>query len=127
MYTIMPTYSLLFDVHSSGYDIIQGTITVTTITITEQCATGEVFLPGADGGGHCVPVVTFQCYVTPNTASVVRRTSDGPQNSTLMCSYGFNTTNYTCVQIAQNTHSTHCYNRMLAPSTISVVMGTLEM
>ena len=103
MYTARPTYSLLFDLHSSGYDIIQGTTKVTTIIITEQCATGEVFLPGAGGGGHCVPVVTFQCYVTPNTASVVRTTSDGPQNSTLMCSYGFNTTsNYTCVQIAQN-------------------------
>ena len=69
MYTARPTYSLLFDVHSSGYDIIQGTTTVTTVTIPQQCATGEVFLPGAGGGGHCVPVVTFQCYVTPNTAS----------------------------------------------------------
>ena len=103
-YTARPTYSLLFDIHSSGYDIIEGDIPTTSSTVTESCITGEVYLPG-DDGGHCVPIVIFpqvQCSVMP-TSGITRRTSDGLQNSTLVCSYGFNNTfNYTCVQVTQN-------------------------
>ena len=103
-YTTRPSYSLLFDIHSSGYDIIEGDITTTSSTVAKSCIDGEVYLPG-DDGGHCVPIVIFpqvQCSVMP-TSGITRRTSDGLQNSTLVCSYGFNNTfNYTCVQVTQN-------------------------
>ena len=103
-YTTRPTYSLLFDIHNLEYEIIEGNTMITSTTITEECDTGEVYLPGDEDGGSCVPVFfpQVQCSVMP-TSGITRRTSDGLQNSTLVCSYGFNNTfNYTCVQITQN-------------------------
>ena len=111
LYITSPSYSLLLDVHNSGYHVASGMSTITQGTITALCPSGEVFLPGATA--HCTPVISIpalQCILnstdTIKVNGLVESTSSGVKyafrNITILCFYGLNSTNATCVQITPN-------------------------
>ena len=118
LYIASPSYSLLLDVHNSGYSVATDTKHITQGTITALCGSGEVFLPGVNG--RCTPLVSIpplRCIpfavhhvnastITDGRDGLVTSTSDGVLyvigNNTLKCSYGLNASNATCVKILPN-------------------------
>ena len=118
LYITSPSYSLLLDVHNSGYSVATDTTLITQGTVTALCDSGEVFLPGVNG--RCAPLVSipplwcipFAVHSANGSTSTDRRdglvtsTSDALLyvigNNTMICSYGLNVSNATCVQIVPN-------------------------
>ena len=145
LYITSPSYSLLLDVHNSGYSVATDTTLITQGTVTALCDSGEVFLPGVNG--RCTPRVSIpplRCIpfavhhvnastINDSSHGLVQSISDGLLyvigNSTLKCTYGLNISNATCVQIVPNdtqwTEMEHSYGPVgnISDGYIGIVSG----